>query len=408
MQTLTLTDFGLHLGKHSERLVVKKGKETVAEHPLIHLEQVVVAGRGISVSSDAIAECVERGIPVTFLDFSGKPYAKVVSPALTATVKTRREQLLAFYDERGVEIVRRFAVGKIRNQINLLRYFGKYRKEAQPDVFEQLQSVVGKMRELLKEMANETTSHPPSTMNHQSLTIDACREKFMNVEGRAAALYWSGVKAILPPGLFEGREHRGAGDVVNVLLNYGYGILYAQVWTALTLAGLEPFGGFLHVDRPGKPSLVLDFIEEFRQPVVDRVVFALLNKGFQVEWELPNEAALRAQHQPSRMNETAVCPADDTNTDRREGQQQETAGAATPHHPTTQPPNNSPLTVVEQRRLSAATRKALAAKIFERLEDEEPFEGKRHKLKNIIQMQARHLATFLRREGEYKPFVARW
>ena len=57
---------------------------------------------------------------------------------------------------------------------------------------------------------------------------------------------------------------------MNALLNYGYGILYSQVWSALTLAGLEPFAGFLHVDRPGKPSLVLDFIEEFRQPIVDQ------------------------------------------------------------------------------------------------------------------------------------------
>jgi CRISPR-associated protein Cas1 len=62
----------------------------------------------------------------------------------------------------------------------------------------------------------------------------------------------------------------------------------------------------------------------------------------------------------------------------------------------------------EQRRLSAATRKAFAAKVSERLNDEEPFEGKRHKLKNVIQMQARHLATFLRREGEYEPFVMKW
>lgn len=171
---------------------------------------------------------------------------------------------------------------------------------------------------------------------------------------------------MLPDGAFAGRAHRGATDSVNTLLNYGYGILYAQVWTALTLAGLEPFGGFLHVDRPGKPSLVLDFIEEFRQPIVDRTVIALLNKGFAVEWEQPDEAALKEQRQRLQPEEG------------------------------------------ESRRLAALTRKVFAAKVLERLEDEELFEGKRRKLKNILQMQARHLATFLRREGEYRPFVARW
>lgn len=78
---------------------------------------------------------------------------------------------------------------------------------------------------------------------------------------------------------FEGREHRGATDQVNAALNYGYGILYAQVWGAIMNAGLEPFAGFLHVDRPGKPSLVLDLIEEFRQPLVDRPVIAAFNKA---------------------------------------------------------------------------------------------------------------------------------
>jgi CRISP-associated protein Cas1 len=80
-----------------------------------------------------------------------------------------------------------------------------------------------------------------------------------------------------------GRVHRGADDALNALLNYGYGILYGHVWGAVANAGLEPFAGFLHVDRPGKPSLVLDLVEEFRQPVVDRTVIAFINLGQKAE-----------------------------------------------------------------------------------------------------------------------------
>ncbi len=68
---------------------------------------------------------------------------------------------------------------------------------------------------------------------------------------------------------FEDRKTRGATDPFNVLLNYGYGILYGSAWGTILNAGLEPFAGFVHVDRAGKPSLVLDFVEEFRQPIVD-------------------------------------------------------------------------------------------------------------------------------------------
>jgi CRISPR-associated protein Cas1 len=69
------------------------------------------------------------------------------------------------------------------------------------------------------------------------------------------------------------------------MLNYGYGILYGNVWGAILNAGLEPFAGFLHVDRPGKPSLVLDLVEEFRQPVVDRAILSAVNLGINVRME---------------------------------------------------------------------------------------------------------------------------
>ena len=358
MQTLTLTDFGVYLGKHSERVTVKKGKETLSEHPLMNLEQILIASRGVSLSSDLVSECVERGIPITYLAFNGKPYAKIVSPALTATVKTRREQLAAYNDERGVEAAKRFGAGKVQNQINLLRYCGKYRKQAQPEVFAQIEGITAKLRDLLGEL--EAVPAP---------CIDEARSTLLNLEGRAAALYWEGFRQILPEGVFGSREHRGTQDPVNSLLNYGYGILYSQVWGAISRAGLEPFAGFLHVDRPGKPSLVLDLIEEFRQPVVDRCVIALLNKGFKVEMESPDSEELKARH---------VGEGSSSSTEQTE------------------------------RRLSGPTRKAFAQKVLERLEDEEPFEKKRRKLKHIIQLQARHLAVFLRREGEYKGYVLRW
>ncbi|MGH2523771.1 MAG: CRISPR-associated endonuclease Cas1, partial [Anaerolineales bacterium] len=133
-------------------------------------------------------------------------------------------------------------------------------------------------------------------------------------------------------------------------LNYGYGVLYGQVERALVLAGLDPYAGFIHVDRPGKPSLTLDFIEEFRQPVVDRTVFGLANKG--VKFEQDPEGRKRFTPETARM---------------------------------------------------------LAAKILDRLESAEPYEGKRQALRTIVQSQARHLATFLRGErASYEPFVCSW
>jgi CRISPR-associated protein Cas1 len=111
-------------------------------------------------------------------------------------------------------------------------------------------------------------------------------------------------------------------------------------------AGLEPFAGFLHVDRPGKPSLVLDLVEEFRQPVVDRAVIAHLNMGAEVK--------------------------------------------------------------LTQGMLEQETRKALVERVMERLQATETYQSKRYQVRSIIQMQARRLASFLRGEGAYKAFAFKW
>jgi CRISPR-associated protein Cas1 len=126
---LILSGYGLFLGKKSERLLVRKGKDVIYQFPFFRLKEVVVGSRGITLSSDMLEEMCIRGVRLSFLDYSGKPYAMVTSPMLTATVQARREQILAFTDKRGLEFSKAVVVGKIKNQERLLRYFGKYLKK---------------------------------------------------------------------------------------------------------------------------------------------------------------------------------------------------------------------------------------------------------------------------------------
>lgn len=344
MEPLHIAERGVFLGKHSERLTVRRGKELLAEHPLLHLEQVLITGRGVSFSTDLIEECCSRGIPITLLTPGGKPYARVASAALTATVRTRRDQVAAFQDQRGARIARGIAAGKLRNQANLLRYFGKYCKQARPQVHAVLSDAA---REILLLAAEAETL--------TGETADAVRPSLLNREGRGGARYWQAVAALLEgKAEFKTREHRGATDPVNAALNYGYGILQSQVWTAATLAGLEPFAGFIHVDRPGKPSLVLDLMEEFRQPVVDRPLLAAWGRGWNLELETP-------------QGEDAAAPV-----------------------------------------LAQAAREAVAQRVLERLDLPVTYTGKRFTLKNVIQLQARRLAVAVRGEADYQAFAAGW
>lgn len=333
---LVVSGYGIFLSKKSERLLVRKGKDVIYQFPLFRLHEVVVGSKGVTISTDLLEELCVRGVRTSFLDYLGKPYAMITSPMLTATVQARREQMLAFTDRRGLEFCKAVVLGKIKNQERLLRYFGKYLKKEAPERFEKIDDIAQQLRKLWEKV--------PAVAGG---SIDEARGALMGVEGTAGRIYWSGIRELIGHKVeFFGREHRGAADAVNSLLNYGYGILYSQVWGAVINAGLEPFAGFLHVDRPGKPSLVLDLVEEFRQPVVDRTVIAHVSLGVAIG--------------------------------------------------------------MKDGLLDGETRKAIGDKIMGRLVATESYQGKQYQVRSIIQMQARRLASYLRGEAEYKAFSFKW
>jgi len=325
--------FGGSVSKKSERLVVKRKGEVIFERPFFEVERVIVSTEGATISTAAIHECVKNGIPMEFISYSGMPYASLVSPSLGGTVKTRRAQLLSYEDGRGVYLGKAFATGKLKNAANNLKYYAKYRKSADHAAYEYLYNRVDKIETLAVQVAEI-----------EGDCVDEVRGALLNAEGRGAALYWEGVQKMVPD--FMGREGRGATDLVNSLLNYGYGILYNRILSAATRAGLDPFAGYVHTDRPGKPSLVLDLIEEFRGPVVDRTVLGTLGTGFKVG--------------------------------------------------------------MDGERLDEKTRKLIAERVKERLATRVTHRKRKHTLENIIHLQARSVASFVRDGVLYKPFVGSW
>ncbi len=348
-RTVLVPAHGTFVGKRSERLLLRgpglaKGKPPAAspqsppgsgeeEVPLFRVGEIVVPPRGVTLSSDLVQEAVSRGIPITFLSSTGQPYAMLTSPMLTATVQTRREQLRAMDDRRGAELCRAFVTGKLRNQAGLLVYFAKAES--------------GERRKAAIAAASEVRRARGRALQIQGTKPAMVRESLMGVEGLGAQAYWRGVKGLLEGKCeFEGRTGRGAVDSVNALLNYGYGILTSRVWAAVMLAGLDPFAGFLHADRPGKPSMVLDLIEEMRAPVVDRAVLAYVRLGQRVSFE----------------------------------------GAL----------------------LDEPTRKAIASAVVERLESSVVVRGRKMRVGSVVQQQARSVATFVRGEGKYRTFSMAW
>jgi len=338
IQEIFADAFGSHIGKQSERLIHTKGKTVLLQAPLMHLERVIIASKGVSISADAIAACCENGIPIFFLSSIGEPYATLHSTGLGGTVLTRRAQLAAYYDGRGSAIGLAIADAKINNQAATLKYVAKSRKDSQPDIYD-----------FLRDASTETASQSEKLKGLSGMDLDDMRAHLMAFEANAALQYWAALRVVVPEiyGWTE-RTTRGATDPVNSLLNYGYGMLRARVEYALHLAGLDSFGGFIHADRPGKPSLTLDMMEEFRSVAVDRLVIGLVNRRYTIA-------------------------------------------------------------MTEQGRLEDEVRRSFAGKMKEQLLATVRYEGDRIPISIVIQKQARRLAAFLRGETEsYLPYRAEW
>lgn len=203
----------------------------------------------------------------------GEAYASLYFPGLGGTVLTRRAQLAAYADGRGVLISLAIAGAKINNQAATLKYVAKSRKEREPDLYA-----------LLRDASIQAMGHADKLPQLQDQALDDLRASLMAFEANAAVEYWRALRRVVPEMYaWVGRTGRGATDPVNSLLNYGYGILRTRVERALHLAGLDVYAGFIHADRPGKPSLTLDMMEEFRSVAVDRLVIGLVNRRYTVE-----------------------------------------------------------------------------------------------------------------------------
>lgn len=161
---------------------------------------------------------------------------------------------------------------KVGNQASVLRYFAKYRNKTDPHLSMALRNNTDKIRRIA------------DAIRILDVGRASLRATAMGMEGQAGAIYWKQIVKLLPTQFgFRGRIARGAQDPVNQCLNYMYVLLYGEVWHAIARAGLDPYFGMIHGSQRDEGSLVFDLIEEFRAPFVDRLVFAMVGRGFQPE-----------------------------------------------------------------------------------------------------------------------------
>lgn len=256
MGTVYVTEPDAFIGKTDERLSIKANKQTLLDVPLIKVDGVVVLGRA-TVSPAVISELLERHIPLSFLTGTGK-YLGRLEPELTKNIFVRKAQWQAAGEsEQAIHVVRGFVRGKLKNYRNTL-----LRRERECSQLN-LQSSITQLEHAIAPI--DTT-----------IAINSLR----GLEGSGSAAYFGCFNQLIRGSEFEfeARRRRPPTDPVNALLSFGYSLLRHDVQGAVNVVGFDPYLGYLHVERYGRPSLALDLMEEFRPLVVDAVVLSALNK----------------------------------------------------------------------------------------------------------------------------------
>ena len=266
MRYLTVTDFGSFLGISSQCLVVKQNGEIIKEIALSHLRGISIAKSGVSISADLVQACANRGIKIFFLDFRSRVISAVIGQNQHATVALRKSQFnFISNDSSGWELAKQLVLTKVRNQRAVLLYFSKYLRNDVDDEYQFLVFNIRKINSLIEQIKELHFNE------HRNW-----RNSLLGLEGLSARFYFETLaNTSLFPDDFIKREGRYARSITNQSLNWSYAILESYVWQALDNAGLEVFAGIYHTDRPGKPSLVLDLMEEYRAWVVDRNLIKL-------------------------------------------------------------------------------------------------------------------------------------
>jgi CRISP-associated protein Cas1 len=265
LNTLYVTTQGAWLNKDGENVVVSVENVERGRVPLHTIGGVIGFGR-VLMSPPLLGACCAAGISVHYMTEGGRFLARVEGPVSGNVLLRRTQYRWADDPARRDGIIKSIVAGKILNQRAVLTRAGRDHGDTMPVAD----------RDALSAAADRLAGIVKRT--EKPLDGDQLR----GAEGEAGQVYFSVfdhlVRGEKPLFTFKGRSRRPPMDATNALLSFAYALLTSDVRGALESVGLDPAVGYLHVDRPGRPSLALDLMEEFRPYFADRLVLSLINR----------------------------------------------------------------------------------------------------------------------------------
>jgi CRISPR-associated protein Cas1 len=258
-----LNTYGTYLHVKDEMFEIKvpsKDATSSKQHIAAHKISSIIMSTSASLSTDAVRLALMNNIDIIFTHSDGHPMGRIWHSKLGSTTRIRKRQLEASLSIEAVKFTKLWIGEKITNQLDFIKDLKKHR----PQMADFLNDKIARIEHLYL-----------SLNNLQADKIELLADTIRGLEGTAGRLYFETISYVLPPQYqYSGRSMRPAKDAFNVLLNYGFGILYSRVEKCLMIAGLDPYVGFLHRDDYNQKSMVFDFIEPYRI-FVETTVFRL-------------------------------------------------------------------------------------------------------------------------------------
>lgn len=251
--TIYIHSQGSYVRKRKGRIIINKHNAELGSIPINQIDSIVAAGN-VNFSAAALKTLLKKGITVYFMSTWGKLYG-FLSPFWSKCSLLRRKQYqISLSEELCLKFAKSFVKGKIKNMGMVLKKHNQLNEEVKLSLQASLKKI--KRCQNLKDL--------------------------LGTEGFATQVYFSHFARMIRKKefkfVFEKREKRPPKDPVNALLSFGYSLLFKNVNDAVLAAGLDPYAGFYHKPRAGRPSLTLDLMEEFR-PIVDSFVISFINKN---------------------------------------------------------------------------------------------------------------------------------
>lgn len=263
LNTLFVTSEDVYLSLENDNVVVQNAEKTLAKVPLRSIEQILsFSYKGASPA--LMGKCSEFGVGMSLYSPRGRYYCSILGEK-NRNVLLRREQFRkADSDEARLPIASSFVIGKVFN----CRWVLERTK-----------------RDHALRVNAERLSEQSALLAKSITSVKDCRttDELRGIEGKSAKDYFYAFDDLIlrdkDAFFFEQRTRRPPMNRMNALLSFVYALLAGDCTAALQGVGLDPYVGFLHVDRPGRPSLALDLMEEFRPAIADRFALTLINTG---------------------------------------------------------------------------------------------------------------------------------